>query len=119
MRRVVNLSSALSMGPPPAGNLAVPVFSHGSLEVEMYQPAGSDPQEPHDRDEVYVVAQGAAIFFDGSERHAVQAGSFIFVAAGQLHRFEEFSPDFAAWVLFYGPSGGEGDQAVAPGRHDA
>jgi len=29
------------------------------------------------------------------------------VAAGVTHRFEEFSDDFGAWVMFYGPEGGE------------
>jgi len=103
----VNLWDALSMGPPPAGNLAVPIFAHGSLLVEMYHPTGADAQTPHDRDEVYVIARGSGIFFDGSDRHQVESGSFIFVAAGQPHRFEDFSSDFAAWVLFYGPTGGE------------
>jgi mannose-6-phosphate isomerase-like protein (cupin superfamily) len=103
----VNLSDALSMGPPPAGNLAVPIFAHGSLLAEMYHPKGADAQTPHDRDEVYVIARGSGIFFDGSDRHHVKSGSFIFVAAGQPHRFEDFSSDFATWVLFYGPTGGE------------
>jgi mannose-6-phosphate isomerase-like protein (cupin superfamily) len=85
----------------------VPVFAHGSLEAELYQPRGSDPQTPHSRDEVYVVARGQGLFFDGAERHAVETGSFIFVPAGQEHRFERFSDDFAVWVFFYGPPGGE------------
>ena len=103
----VSLAEALSKGSPTAGNLAVPIFAHGSLEVEMYTPNERDPQKPHDRDEVYVVAGGRGMFFDGQERHPVHAGSFLFVAAGQLHRFEDFSPDFAVWVFFYGPRGGE------------
>ncbi|MCG5053783.1 MAG: cupin domain-containing protein [Myxococcales bacterium] len=109
----VSLFEAISMGPPPPGNLAVPVFSQGSLDVEMYTPVGSDPQSPHDRDEIYVVARGTGIFFDGIRRQEVQPGSFIFVAAGQSHRFESFSSDFSVWVFFYGPSGGEG-----PGQED-
>lgn len=103
----VSLAEALTQGPPPAGNLAVPIFGHGSLAVEMYTPAERDPQSPHDRDEVYVVVRGSGTFFDGSARHPVEPGSFLFVAAGQPHRFEDFSPDFAVWVFFYGPSGGE------------
>jgi mannose-6-phosphate isomerase-like protein (cupin superfamily) len=70
-------------------------------------PVLEDRQKPHERDEVYVVARGAGQFFDGSERRAVAPGSFIFVAAGQPHRFEEFSGDFAVWVFFYGAEGGE------------
>ena len=28
-------------------------------------------------------------------------------APGEAHWFERFSDDFAVWVLFYGPEGGE------------
>src|SRR4051812_26904875 len=104
---VVDLAQALSNGAPPPGNLAVPIFSHGTLNAEMYAPRGTDPQTPHERDEIYVIARGGGQFFDGSKRNAVQAGTFIFVAAGQVHRFEDFSDDFAVWVFFYGPRGGE------------
>lgn len=103
----VSLADALSKGPPPPGNLAVPIFKHGSLEAELYTPKGNDPQQPHRRDEVYVVSRGTGVFFDGQHRHAVAPGSFLFVAAGQPHRFEAFSDDFAVWVFFYGPDGGE------------
>lgn len=104
----ITLEEALRYGPTPPGNLAVPIFRHGSLEVEMYTPAGTDLQTPHERDEVYVVARGTGLFFNGTEqRREVQPGSFIFVPARQEHRFESFSPDFAVWVFFYGPIGGE------------
>ena len=103
----ISLFEALSKGPPPPGNLAVPVFRHGSMVAEMYQPAGADRQKPHERDEVYVVARGRAVFFDGQGRRAVEPGAFLFVGAGRAHRFEELSEDFAVWVMFYGPHGGE------------
>src|SRR4051794_16668032 len=103
----VGLAEALLKGPPPAGNLAVPIFAHGSMVAELYTPVGHDPQKPHTRDEVYLIARGKGMFFDGVKQHAVEAGSFLFVPAGQVHRFEGFSPDFAVWVLFYGPEGGE------------
>ena len=103
----VGLADALTKGPPPSGNLAVPIFSHGSLVVELYSPVGHDPQKPHTRDEVYFVTRGKGFFFDGEQRHSIEAGSFIFVPAGQVHRFEEFSSDLVVWVVFYGPEGGE------------
>lgn len=103
----VNLADLTKLGPPPPGNLAVPVFTHGTLEVEWYTPGGEDKQQPHDRDEVYVVARGTAAFWDGVERRNAAVGTFLFVAAGQEHRFELMSPDFGVWVLFYGPVGGE------------
>ena len=103
----VSFDEALSKGPPPAGNLAVPVFSRGSIEVELYTPRDHDLQKPHTRDELYFVAKGKGLFFDGARQRPLQAGSFIFVPAGQVHRFEDFSSDFAVWVVFYGPEGGE------------
>ena len=105
----MSFGTALSKGPPPSGNLAVPLFSHGSLVVELYTPVGHDPQKPHTRDEVYFVTRGKGLFFDGDRRHSVEAGSFLFVPAGQIHRFEDFSFDFAVCVAFYGPQGGEPD----------
>ena len=105
----VSLANALTKGLPPPGNLAVPIFSHGSLMVELYSPVGHDPQKPHTRDEVYFVTRGEGFFFDGEQRHPIEAGSFIFVSAGQVHRFEDFSSDLVVWVVFYGPEGGEGD----------
>jgi mannose-6-phosphate isomerase-like protein (cupin superfamily) len=103
----VSFADALAKGPPPKGNLAVPIFAHGSMEAELYTPIAIDPQKPHERDEIYVVSRGVGVFFDGAYRHDVGVGSFIFVAAGQTHRFEDFSDDFAVWVFFYGPIGGE------------
>ncbi|MEM7165715.1 MAG: cupin domain-containing protein [Planctomycetota bacterium] len=102
-----DLQDVLALGPPAAGNLAVSVFAHGSLEVELYAPVGSDLQQPHERDEIYVVARGSGDFFDGEKVRPVVPGTFLFVAAGQPHRFERFSEDFAVWVFFYGPNGGE------------
>src|SRR3954469_20855811 len=92
---LITLAEAFAQGPPPAGNLAVPIYSHGSLAVELYTPVGHDQQKPHDRDEVYVVARGSGQFFDGTRRRPVEPGTFLFVAASQPHRFEDFSPDFA------------------------
>ena len=103
----VSLADALAKGPPPAGNLAVPIFSHGSLVVELYKPVGHDPQKPHTRDEIYFVTRGKGLFFDGEQRHAVEVSSFLFVPAGYPNRFEDFSPDFVVWVAFHGPEGGE------------
>jgi len=111
MKRIVHfdLADALTKGPPPTGSLTVPIFSHGSLVVEFYTPHGVDMQTPHRRDELYFVTRGEALFFDGEQRYSVEPGSCVFVPAGELHRFEAISPDFAAWVVFYGPKGGESD----------
>ena len=113
----LSLAEALTKGPPPPGNLALLIFAHGSLVVELYTPQGHDPQKPHTRDEIYFVARGHGEFFDGAKLNAVGAGSFIFVPAGQPHRFENFSSDFAVWVAFYGPEGGEAAAPHSVGRN--
>jgi mannose-6-phosphate isomerase-like protein (cupin superfamily) len=83
------------------------VFSHGSLEVEMYKPEGEDLQQPHTRDEVYIIAEGRGMFIHEGATQSVRKGDFLFVAAGEEHRFYDFTKDFCTWVLFYGPEGGE------------
>jgi mannose-6-phosphate isomerase-like protein (cupin superfamily) len=83
------------------------VFEHGTLQVKMYCPDAQDLQKPHTRDELYVIARGSGWFVNGGQRHAFQAGDVLFVPAGVVHRFEEFSGDFCTWVMFYGAEGGE------------
>ncbi|NOR66414.1 MAG: cupin domain-containing protein [Woeseiaceae bacterium] len=83
------------------------LLQHGTLELGFYKPEGSDPQEPHDQDEIYIIRSGTGFFVHGENREPFEAGEALFVPAGDVHRFEEFSDDFAAWVIFYGPTGGE------------
>lgn len=83
------------------------LFKHGSLVVEVYKPKKVDLQKPHTRDEVYIVISGSGQFLNGGERMDFSVGDFLFVPAGTVHRFENFTEDFTTWVLFYGPEGGE------------
>jgi mannose-6-phosphate isomerase-like protein (cupin superfamily)/GNAT superfamily N-acetyltransferase len=83
------------------------LFQHHSLSVELYQPQGADLQQPHERDEVYVVLRGHGKFECGDRVTEFGPGDFLFVPAFTAHRFTEFSTDFATWVFFYGPLGGE------------
>jgi mannose-6-phosphate isomerase-like protein (cupin superfamily) len=85
----------------------VQLFRHGTLEIEWYEPRGVDKQKPHSRDEIYVVVRGSGWFVCGSERRPFEPGEVLFAPAGVAHRFEEFGDDFATWVFFYGPEGGE------------
>jgi mannose-6-phosphate isomerase-like protein (cupin superfamily) len=101
--------------PVPEGRRSAEILRHGSLEVRWYAPRGTDPQTPHERDEIYVVAGGRAELVRGGERVAVAQGDALFVPAGMEHRFEAMSEDFATWVMFYGPAGGERDNPFASG----
>lgn len=89
------------------GKHFIELFRHGSLTVEIYEPKAVDLQTPHTRDEIYVVISGTGWFVNGETRHRFEPGEVLFVPAGVVHRFEEFTDDFATWVFFYGPEGGE------------
>ena len=90
-----------------SGATFVNLFTQGTLEIEIYRPVGADKQKPHEKDELYVIINGTGTFVHGKERTPFHEGDALFVRAGIPHRFEEFSPDFATWVFFYGPAGGE------------
>lgn len=101
------VAEALERLPGPEGERFASVFRHGSLEVEIYAPRGTDPQQPHTRDEVYFVVTGTGEFVYRDTRRTFGPGDILFAAAGAVHRFENFSGDLTVWVLFYGPEGGE------------
>lgn len=81
---------------------------HGSMKVRYYAPMSTDTQQPHEQDEIYVIASGSGTFVNGDDRVPFEPGDVLFVPAQQVHRFEDFTDDFATWVVFYGPRGGEG-----------
>ncbi len=108
--------------PNDVGRSTALVLAHGSMELRWFAPKQEDPQTPHDRDELYIIASGTGVFMravesdpfndtmlpiQGEERVRFGPGDALFVPAGTVHRFEEFSDDFATWVVFYGPEGGE------------
>jgi len=100
-------SQARARMPGPDRDQYDVLLRHGTLEVGYYAPRGTDPQSPHQRDEIYVVTSGQGWFRNGPDRHRFGPGDVLFVPAGVEHRFEEFSDDLGLWVMFYGPKGGE------------
>lgn len=116
--------------PIEPGHLSAILLRYGSMQLRWYAPVGEDRQVPHDRDEIYVVVSGHAVFLraaeavpfaeipsigiDPPERVSVAPGDALFVPAGADHRFEEMSEDFGAWMIFYGPEGGEGALPAFP-----
>jgi len=93
--------------PGPQGEPFAQLLRHGSMSVEYFVPSGIDTQQPHEQDELYVVVSGSGEFVNGSVRHRFGPGDVMFVPAGVPHRFDDFSDDFAVWVVFYGPRAGE------------
>lgn len=83
------------------------LLEHGSMELGHYKPDTIDEQNPHEQDEIYIVQSGTGTFLRDDESIPFEPGDALFVAAGIAHRFVDFSDDFSAWVIFYGPAGGE------------
>lgn len=92
----------LAAVPLPPGRLSRQAFDTGEVELRYYAPVDTDTQVAHDRDELYFVARGSGAFVRAGQRVPFTAGDVLFAAAGEEHRFVEFSPDFGTWVLFYG-----------------
>ena len=113
MNWLVTLAEA-EAAPLPEGARSALLMRHGTMTLRYYEARGrtDDPQTPHQQDEIYIVAAGHGTFALGRdeaslERRPFGPGDAIFVPAGWVHRFEDFSPDRATWVVFWGPKGGE------------
>ena len=110
----VSVSEAMEKLPGSSGERFVKVLEHGTLDIEIYAPRGTDPQKPHTRDEIYVVVSGRGEFRNGTKFERFGPGDVLFVPAHVDHRFEAFTEDLVVWVMFYGPEGGEVDMGAAP-----
>ena len=112
MKDWIVTAAAAGIAPLAPGRLSAEVMRHGTMTLRYYRPRGTDPQTPHDQDEIYIVQAGSGTVVSGPseetlERRTFGEGDAIFVPAGHLHRFLDFSPDFATWVIFWGAEGGE------------
>ena len=72
-----------------------------SLELGVYVLVAPEPddQEPHDRDEVYVVLEGSGVLTVEGEEQRLGPGDAAFVAAGDDHRFSGYER-IVLFVLF-------------------
>lgn len=98
------LTGAGGYTPPETGDavhwtehLSVADLSVGTYSIPR---GGTDGQQPHTEDEIYLVTAGRAVIEAGGERADVGPGSVIYVPAREVHRFIAIAEDFAAVVLF-------------------
>lgn len=91
---------------PPDRRFTYPI-RRGTMRAGVYAPPGHDDQTSHDQDELYIIACGTARFIKQDQTVTVKAQDLLFVEAGVDHRFVDMSVDFATWVVFWGPPGGE------------
>ena len=85
-----------------SGNQFLELFNHNELTVEIYRPDKIDRQQPHDRDEFYIIISGKGKFHLRDQVMEFKKGDFLYVPAHDEHRFVDFSDDFVTWVFFVG-----------------
>lgn len=105
----ISLEKVEALLPPKGtdGTRSTFPITNGSMRTGLYAPVGTDPQKPHEQDEIYIILSGTGMFLRGEERQPFKPGDILFVPAHMEHRFEDFSDDFKTWVVFWGPKGGE------------
>jgi mannose-6-phosphate isomerase-like protein (cupin superfamily) len=91
---------ALTRLPSEMGERFVELFRKERVSIELYAPRRTDPQQPHDQDEIYVVFAGEGSFVAGESRRPFGPGDALFVPKGMVHRFEDFTDDLVVWVIF-------------------
>ena len=101
--RKITLREALARIPGDAGERYASMIQKGTFEVEIYAPRGTDPQQPHTRDEVYLIVSGSGEFESEGTTYSFSPHDLFFVPAGAEHRFTKFADDLVVWAIFYGP----------------
>jgi mannose-6-phosphate isomerase-like protein (cupin superfamily) len=87
----------------PEGVWDIPALERGEMSLLLFTPRNRDYQTPHSQDELYIVMRGRGIFTLEGDRMEFETGDVLFVPAGKVHRFSEFSDDLVMWVVFWGP----------------
>jgi len=71
-----------------------------SLGLYVLPKGGTDPQRPHQEDEVYLVLKGRALLRVGEEDVPAVPGALLYVPARAEHRFHAIEEDLEVLVLF-------------------
>jgi len=81
---------------------AVDIFVDGGIEVRFTPQPTDGTRHTYDRDALSFVASGRGFYRADDKVTPVSAGDLCFAAAGTVHGFEKFTPDFAVWTIVYG-----------------
>lgn len=71
-----------------------------SMGLYVLQPGATDPQSPHQEDEVYVVLEGTALIRVAEEDREVSPGTIVFVDKQVEHRFHGIQSELKVLVFF-------------------
>jgi mannose-6-phosphate isomerase-like protein (cupin superfamily) len=88
---------------PGSRGRSAEAFVDGELEIRFTPHPTNGPQKPHQSDEVHIIAAGNGFYRAEGKVTPVGPGDMCFAAAHAEHGFEDFTDDFAIWIIFYGP----------------
>jgi mannose-6-phosphate isomerase-like protein (cupin superfamily) len=77
--------------------LRAPSMSAGIYRLSA---GATDPQQPHNEDEVYSILEGRAVLRVTGQDYPAEPGAVLFVPAHTEHRFHSIVEDLTALVLF-------------------
>jgi mannose-6-phosphate isomerase-like protein (cupin superfamily) len=99
---VVSLEEARAEVQHRTGELYLEFLRRDSMSCGLYvlEAGATDPQGPHQEDEVYVVLSGRARLRAGDRDDPVGPGSVLFVARTVPHRFHDITERLSVLVLF-------------------
>lgn len=97
-----SVDSILQHIPGKQGERFAHVIANNSIALFLYAPKDKDLQQPHNRDEFYMVSNGSGTFICDDQTTAFKQGDVLFAPAGKDHRFLNFSDDLILWVVFFG-----------------
>jgi mannose-6-phosphate isomerase-like protein (cupin superfamily) len=81
-------------------HLRVTDLSVGTYSVPK---GGTDGQDPHTEDEMYMVTRGRARLEAAGRSAEVGPGTVAYVPAGERHRFTDITEDLSV-LVFFGPA---------------
>ena len=99
---VASLEEARAEVQHRTGELYLEFLRRDSMSCGLYvlEAGATDPQGPHQEDEVYVVLSGRARLRAGDRDDPVGPGSVLFVARTVPHRFHDITERLSVLVLF-------------------
>jgi quercetin dioxygenase-like cupin family protein len=99
---VASLEEARAEVQHRTGELYLEFLRRDSMSCGLYvlEAGATDPQEPHQQDEVYLVLRGRARLRAGDRDDPVSPGSVAFVARNVPHRFHDITERLSVLVFF-------------------
>jgi len=92
---IIRLTDAERQIPTPAGEHALSLFEHGTLNLKLSKPVPPNRQTPHEQDELYIVVRGRGELIHNGLRDQFETGDVMFIAAGTEHHVENFTNDLS------------------------